>query len=160
MTAHEQAFLSAVVPGALASQQQYGIPASITIAQAILESGWGQHMPPGSNNYFGIKAAHDAAPDMYVEALTPEYIRGKLEHLEQPFAKYADAAGSFLAHARLLATASRYQPAMAQTRNPRLFATQLRRCGYSTNPTYENTLMQLVHEFDLTQYDLAPVSVA
>ena len=52
----EQAFINEVAPGALAAQQQYGIPAAVTIAQAIDESGWGRsQLAAQDNNLFGIK---------------------------------------------------------------------------------------------------------
>jgi flagellar protein FlgJ len=138
VTEAESNFLKLTVPAARASEQATGIPASITLAQAILESGWGRHMP--GNNPFGIKAAHHVAPDSYV-------------------ARYATIEDGFKAHGCLLAQAPRYAEAMAVRSNPTRFANALQACGYSTNPEYAAMLMQLVWNFDLTQYD-APTGAA
>jgi len=59
-----------IIAAAQSSQQKWGIPASVTIAQWALESGWGKYMPPDSNNPFGIKAV-DQEP--FVSASTQEY---------------------------------------------------------------------------------------
>ena len=60
-TAAQQAFISLVAPGALATQQRYGIPAAVTIAQAIDESGWGRSvLATADHNLFGIKGAGPA----------------------------------------------------------------------------------------------------
>jgi flagellum-specific peptidoglycan hydrolase FlgJ len=152
-------FLKNAVPGALQSQRETGIPASITIAQAILESsnklGWGQsYLARKYNNYFGIKAIHGAMPDSYVELETPEVVHGKTVVELARFARYLIPADSFKAHGRLLSISARYAPAMAVRNDPAQFAAQLQKCGYSTNPNYAQALMKLVAEFDLTQYDV------
>ena len=57
----QQAFINEIAPGALAAQQQYGVPAAVTIAQAIDESGWGQSLlATQDNNLFGIKGTGPA----------------------------------------------------------------------------------------------------
>ena len=48
-----------VVAAARSAQAKWRVPASVSIAQYALESGWGKHIPPGSNNPFGIKALAD-----------------------------------------------------------------------------------------------------
>ncbi len=147
-------FLARVISAARESQQQFGVPASITIAQAILESGWGQsRLAVEANNYFGVKAAPG---EPYSTFQTAEIVNGQRVMQSANFARYADADGSFLAHGRLLSV-PRYAPAMKQKTDPRLFATALRSCGYSTAPNYEDMLMQLVNEYKLTQYDAVPL---
>jgi flagellum-specific peptidoglycan hydrolase FlgJ len=155
----QNAFLKMVVPAAQAAQRKWNIPASVTIAQAILESsnqlGWGQsQLAREANNYFGIKAEHLAKPESYIELPTKEYVHGKIQVEEADFARYEDPAGSFEAHAKLLAVAERYRPAMAFANDPVAFAGQLQRCGYSTNPTYASGLTHLIGLYDLTQYDV------
>jgi flagellum-specific peptidoglycan hydrolase FlgJ len=161
VNAQQNAFLRLAVPAAQASQRKYDVPASVTIAQAILESsnpaGWGKsHLALEANNYFGIKATHSAAPDTYMEFQTHEYLHNHIETIEAKFAKYANPAASFDAHARLLATAPRYQPAMHVCHDPEAFCIQLQKCGYSTSPSYGVTLAKLINDYDLTQYDVPP----
>jgi len=147
------------IPAAMASQAVTGVPASITIAQAILESGWGQSaLARQANNFFGIKAAAHVAPDSYVQLPTEEIVLGRTVTEEADFAKYATAADGFKAHGLLLSQASRYAAAMAVRSNPAQFAAQLQKCGYSTNPGYAASLMQIVNDLDLTQYDTQPKS--
>ena len=161
MNAQQNTFLRLVVPPAQAAQRKWGVPASVTIAQAILESsnqlGWGQsQLAREANNYFGIKAVHATDPNTYIELPTHEYIHGVCEMVEADFARYQDAGESFDAHARLLATASRYAPAMAVRSDPASFAGKLQSCGYSTSPTYASMLTKLISIYDLTQYDIQP----
>lgn len=154
MTEEQSAFLKMAVPAAQYSMRSYGVPASITIAQAILESGWGQsELAKDANNFFGIKAPAYVAPDQYDEFPTAEYVGGKMVIEKARFMKYLSAQACFGAHARLLALAPRYRAAMAAKTDPARFAQALYACGYSTNFRYAGLLMQLVEEFDLTQYD-------
>lgn len=145
-------FLAKIVPAALASQEQFGIPASVTIAQAILESGWGQSkLARDANNFFGVKAR---AGEPFITLPTMEFQEGQKVMIKAAFAAYPSPEASFLAHGKLIFGLVRYGPAMQQKSDPRRFATSLRCCGYSTNPTYEDSLMQLVSQHDLTQYDV------
>jgi flagellum-specific peptidoglycan hydrolase FlgJ len=165
MTESEQKYLAATVPAAIATMREYGVPASVTLAQSILESsndlGWGcSILATAYNNYFGIKAASTIDPETYVALPTEEYVNGKEVKTTADFARYPSPQGSFEAHARLLSLAARYKPAMAVKTNPELFATELQRCGYSTSPIYAQTLVKLIQEFDLTQYDLPPTLAA
>jgi len=152
MQQFQSAFLAKILPAALASQEQFGIPASVTIAQAILESGWGQSkLALEAHNYFGVKAR---AGEPFMMFPTPEFQHGQQIWIRAAFAAYPSPEASFLAHGKLISGLARYGPAMQQKSDPRRFATALRCCGYSTNPTYEDSLMQLVSQHDLTQYDV------
>lgn len=143
-------FIASVVPAAQASEAQYGVPASVTIAQAILETGWGNSLPPGSNNYFGIKSV---AGQSSVECQTGEVVNGEPVTITAGFAAYPTPADSFTAHAKLLAENPRYLPAMAQRSDPLAFCTMLQTCGYSTSPIYALTLQTIIIQYNLKQYD-------
>ena len=67
---------------------------------------------------------------------------------------------SFDGHARLLALAARYKPAMAVAHIPVAFASALQKCGYSTSPTYASGLAELIRDYNLTQYDPQPPAAA
>jgi len=161
MNALQKSFLDTIAPLAQAAQMKWGPPASVQMAQAIIESanaqGWGQsQLTREANNPFGIKAAHCANPDSYIKLPTHEYVNGECVTVEAEFARYDSLADSFDAHARLLATAPRYAHAMAVRRDPTAFCTQLQHAGYSTSPTYASSLWKLIQLYDLTQYDVLP----
>ena len=101
-TAAQQAFISLVAPGAMATQQRYGIPAAVTIAQAIDESGWGRSvLATADHNLFGIKGAGPAGRDMLP---TREHENGVWVTRTAPFRVYHSVAESIEDHGRLLAT--------------------------------------------------------
>lgn len=155
MTAKENTFLQSVVPAAQATMKVSGVPASVTVAQAILESGWGGSGLAGqANNYFGIKAEHLGDPESYCELPTAEYVNGARVMVDAKFEKYPTVTDCFEDHAALLSQARRYAPAMAAKGNAAQFAQQLQACGYSTSPTYAASLTALMDEFDLEQYDV------
>jgi flagellum-specific peptidoglycan hydrolase FlgJ len=153
MTEQQMLFLRGVVSGAQESMRETGVPASVTIAQAILESGWGQSsLALKANNYFGIKATR---LDPYVEMPTAEYVDGKRVQVNAAFRMFASAAECFTGHGSMLSKLSRYAPCMAAKDRPEEFARQLQTCGYSTSPSYAAMLIALMKQFDLTQYDVA-----
>jgi flagellum-specific peptidoglycan hydrolase FlgJ len=141
-------FIASIAPLAQASEKKYGVPASVTIAQAILESAWGKRAI--GNNYFGIKARVGEA---YCEFTTTEYNQTIKQKLQDKFRAFPSAQASFDAHGKLIANANRYKPAMAVAHDPLAFALQLQRCGYSTNPNYPKILVALIEQWKLTQYD-------
>lgn len=139
---------------ARASHRKYGVPASTTIAQAILESGWGQSLlAKKAKNFFGIKDTDFC--EGYVEFKTREVFSGKETRVPARFEKYASVSLSFEHHARLLSESDRYQPAMAVADDPEKFALQLLACGYATDPKYPNLLKALIRQYNLTRFDAA-----
>lgn len=148
----ERKFIEQWETAAQAAQAKYGVLASITLAQAILESGWGKsRLAAEANNFFGIKTTKSHP---YVEFLTSEFIGGQEEKVIAPFRRYDTPAESFDDHARLLAQDKRrYGPAMKVANDPIAFALQLQLCGYSTNKAYPTELCRLIDQFDLTRFD-------
>lgn len=154
LTAAQILFLQKAATAARASMAITGVPASVTIAQAILESGWGRsQLAIAANNFFGVKACQG---EDYAEFPTAEYMDGVKEEVMARFARYPSPIESFHSHASLLLSLPRYAPAMAHRADPASFAAELQKCGYSTNPKYAEGLMQLVNEFGLTKYDQQP----
>jgi flagellum-specific peptidoglycan hydrolase FlgJ len=147
--------LKAVVPAAQFSARQFRVPASVTLAQWMLESAWGTSgLTVKANNCFGIKRGQQSLDQPYLEFPTAEYIGGRRVIVEAEFVHYVSVADSFKMHARLLAESKRYAPAMAAL-SPNAFAILLQVCGYSTNPRYGVELAGLMHEYELQQYDVA-----
>lgn len=141
-----------VIQGAQASGRLWGVPASVTLAQFILESAFGKSMPPGSNNPFGIKAKGDQP---YVKARTIEYVNGRGRGEYANFRKFASFDEAFAQHGRLLATSSYYTAAMAVKDDPLAFADALTGV-YATDPKYGSSLIKLIGKYDLTDYDVSP----
>ncbi|HEY3732450.1 MAG TPA: glucosaminidase domain-containing protein [Streptosporangiaceae bacterium] len=146
----QRAFIAAVAPGAMASQRRYGVPAAVTIAQAIDESGWGQStLATDDHNLFGIKGTGPAGSDTQ---LTQEYEQGQPVSRSAAFRVYRNVAESIDDHGRLLATSGYYGQAMAQRRNPDAFASSLTGV-YATAPDYGARLIDLMQRYDLYRYD-------
>lgn len=153
-TATQLAWLKTMVCPAQMSASKWGVPASVTLAQCILESGWGQsRLARRANNYFGVKAIPG---EDYCEFPTTEVLQGRTVREMAEFARYPSAIESFNAHARLLATRSQYARAMRHAGDPVAFASALKACGYSTDPTYGFLLIELMDEFNLQRYDIPP----
>ena len=151
-SAARQAFINLVAPGALAAQRQHGIPAAVTIAQAIDESGWGQSLlATQDNNLFGIKGTGPAG-----SALRPtqEYENGQMITVNAPFRVYSNIAQSITDHGLLLATGSSYRHAMADRRSPDAFANDLTGV-YATDPNYGASLIAIMRQYDLYRFDAA-----
>src|SRR5215471_16203389 len=151
-TSSQQAFIDAVAPGAIAAQHKYGVPASVTIAQAIDESGWGQSaLASQDHNLFGIKGTGPAGS---VSLPTQEYQNGQLVTSINSFRAYHNTAESIDDHGRLLGTSGYYRKSMAQRRNPDAFARSLTGI-YATDPSYGTKLVSLMQRYDLYRYDAA-----
>jgi flagellum-specific peptidoglycan hydrolase FlgJ len=144
-----------IVRAAQAADTKWHIPASVMLAQWALESGWGQHMPGGSNNPFGDKSLPGQGG---VSALTTEDLGGNVVKLTQPFRAFLSIADAFDFHAQHLATSRFYVPARACLPDVAGFCDALgggtpQKPSYSTNPNYGPLLMEIVRDSDLTQYD-------
>jgi flagellum-specific peptidoglycan hydrolase FlgJ len=149
-TKTQQAFLSAVAPGAIAAQQRYGVPAAVTIAQAIEESAWGQSgLATQYHNLFGIKGTGPAGS---VSLPTQEYAGGQWKTIDAPFRVYHNIAESISDHAELLATSGYYTHAMSDRAFPDAFANDLTGI-YATDPDYGANLISLMRLYDLYRYD-------
>jgi flagellum-specific peptidoglycan hydrolase FlgJ len=149
-TAAQQAFIGEVAPGAVAVQRRYGVPASVTIAQAIDESGWGRSsLATEDHNLFGIKGTGPAGSDAQP---THEFENGQSVMRTASFRVYHDAAESIDDHGKLLATSEYYRQPMAYRHDPNALAAALTGV-YATDPDYGAKLIVLMHRYDLYHYD-------
>jgi hypothetical protein len=138
-----------VIKAAQNSQKTWKVPASISLAQWIIESGYGAHMPAGSNNPFGMKAK---AGQPFVVARTREEIDGKSVYIDAKFRAFASIDEAFNEHGRLLATFKPYQPAMAYANDPDAFADKLTHV-YATDSQYGAKLKDVMKRANLYQYN-------
>jgi flagellum-specific peptidoglycan hydrolase FlgJ len=156
-TSSQQAFISAIAPGAMAAQSRYGVPAAVTIAQAIDESGWGQSaLAIRDHNLFGIKGTGPAGSDGLP---TREYENGQWVTVTAQFRVYHNVAESIADHSELLATGSSYLHAMANRHVPDAFATSLTGV-YATDPQYGSTLITIMKLYNLYRYDASTAPAA
>jgi flagellum-specific peptidoglycan hydrolase FlgJ len=156
-TSSQQAFISAIAPGAMAAQSRYGVPAAVTIAQAIDESGWGQSaLAIRDHNLFGIKGTGPAGSDALP---TREYENGQWVTVTAQFRVYHNVAESIADHSELLSTGPSYQHAMANRHVPDAFATNLTGV-YATDPQYGSTLITIMKLYNLYRYDSSTTTPA
>jgi len=148
------AFIETAASAAQTSQLATGVPASVTIAQAILESDWGRATIDGANNYFGIKATSGPGPAGVVWAQTEEFVGGAWQTVQAPFRAYHSMAESFLDHGRFLAESQRYARAFDFKDDARTFAQMIQQAGYATDPSYAQKLIGLMDKYDLYRFDL------
>lgn len=163
----KETWIEKYAPMAQASQYSTGVPASVTMAQAIIESSdrkgnWGcSGVALRCNNFFGIKARHNRQGDPidpYVEFKTVEDLPTPHEE-SADFMKFDSVQDSFARHAQLLTT-TRYQKALLWKNNPSRFAEEIWKAGYSTNPHYPEVLMTLIVGYQLMKYDVPPIPPA
>jgi|GEM_PF-3018481 len=145
----QTSFLLDILPDAVVSQLQTQVPASITMAQASLETGYGRSVPPG-NNFFGIKGTGPAGSTLQN---TTEEVGGQLIHTQDKFRKYNDRSESFVDHARLLSENPRYAGAMEKKEDPDAMATEIKKAGYATDSGYPGKLQWIMRTFGLKDVD-------
>ena len=134
------------------AQRDWRVPASVSIAQWELESGWGEHMPPGSNNPFGIKAR---AGEPCVIAVTTEHINGRDVQVHAAFRRFDSLAEAFDRHAELLASAPVYASAMALLPDEDGFVAAMAH-HYATDPQYAAKLLAIIASGGLRRFDALP----
>jgi hypothetical protein len=145
----KDAFLSIAVGPARASQKATGVPASVTLAQAIIESGWGDSHMGDAWNFFGIKAQ---SGEPFVVVRTREVVEGNDVFINARFRRFASMEECFREHGRFLRDNPRYAPAF-ETTDSESFARAIHAAGYATDPHYSDALIGIIRDNDLTQYD-------
>lgn len=132
---------------AIAEMQRTGVPASITLAQGIHETGAGtSDLVMASNNHFGIKCKSN---------WTGETVRHDDDAHGECFRKYAHAEDSYKDHSDFLKAGARY--ASLFTLDPtdyRGWAYGLKKAGYATNPKYPEVLIRLIEDYNLQDYTM------
>ena len=128
---------------ALEHEKQYGIPASITLAQGILESGAGKSsLARNANNHFGVKA--------YGGWTGAAYLAWDDEQQKSRFRKYCSAADSYRDHALFLKNNSRYRGLFSKSvYDYRAWAIGLQKAGYATAGSYAKALIGFIDAYKL-----------
>lgn len=142
-----QAYINQYKDLAISQMLKYNIPASIILAQGLLESGAGtSELTVKGNNHFGIKC-HD-----WLGATTYHDDDEK----QECFRAYNDAFESYEDHSRFLAHQSRYKRLFTLRRTDyKGWANGLKSCGYATNPAYAKKLIGIIELYKLYDYDKA-----
>ncbi len=124
----------------------YGIPASIILAQGILESGAGRgDLAVSANNHFGIKCHSD---------WTGDSVRHDDDASQECFRKYDKVAESYRDHALFLTGKGRYSSLFELDKDDyQAWAKGLRKAGYATDPRYPEKLISYIERYNLAQYD-------
>lgn len=123
---------------------------SITIAQAILESGWGKsYLATEGKNLFGIKKGNWRGQTITLP--TKEYVNNMWITVNADFRKYENYGQSIKDHSELLQ--KRWYSKVIQANNYKTMANALYECGYATDPNYANKLIQIIEENKLQRFD-------
>ncbi|MGM8849142.1 flagellar assembly peptidoglycan hydrolase FlgJ [Salinicola halophyticus] len=141
--AHVRAFLDSLAGPAQQAEQSSGVPAELILAQAALETGWGQREIPTANggnshNLFGIKAGQSWR-GATTEITTTEYVAGRPIKMADRFRVYDSYAEAFADYAKLIGDNPRYQGVVAAA-SPDVAAQALQQGGYATDPRYADKL--------------------
>ena len=140
------AYIDTYADIAQAEMLQYGIPASITLAQGILESGAGRgELTQKANNHFGIKCH---------TSWTGERVYHDDDEKGECFRKYKDPKYSFRDHSLFLTERSRYQALFKLDKDDyKGWAKGLKKAGYATDPRYPDKLINIIEKNRLDRFD-------
>jgi len=145
-TGSAQDYIEAYKGLAISEMKRTGIPASITLAQGMIESGMGKgSLALEANNHFGIKC-HDTWDGPTV--------RHDDDRRNECFRKYKSAAESFRDHSDFLKRTPRYSFLFdLSTADYKGWARGLKKAGYATNPDYANMVIDKIEKYGLYKYD-------
>ena len=132
---------------AIEQMLRYHIPASITLAQGVFESGAGKsELARRANNHFGIKCHNWTGRRSYHDD----------DEMNECFRAYDNVYESYRDHSVFLTTSKRYSSLFElKLTDYKGWARGLKACGYATSPTYANKLIEIIQLYKLYQYDTA-----
>ena len=142
-----QAYIDQYKDIAIEEMAQYHIPASITLAQGLLESGAGKsYLSRYGNNHFGIKS----------HGWSGRTIRHDDDSKQEQFRAYDSVRESYEDHSRFIANRERYSRLFSlKSTDYKGWARGLKECGYATNPQYAQRLIGIIETYKLYEYDTA-----
>lgn len=139
----KQEFVQQAIASALKSSAQSGMPAMVTVAQAALESNWGQSkLSQQANNYFGIKAhgKHER-----VEMSTHECTNGAMVEIKAEFAKYLSMEDCFVCRDGIIGRGAVYASAREKRGDEAGFIAEIAK-HWATDPKYAQKLLSILSE--------------
>lgn len=146
------AFITMLLKAARECHRETGIPASFTIAQAALESSWGERVR--GCNLFGIKADR-SWKGATVSFGTTEHLGGKNVGMVDKFRAYSSWAECMADRARFLKANPRYAACFLETTGEG-WARAVAKAGYATDPKYADKLIAVMRGRNMAQYDAPP----
>jgi flagellum-specific peptidoglycan hydrolase FlgJ len=147
-----QAFIDQIAPFAQTAAKRTGVLASITVAQAALESGWGESgLTKSGNNLFGIKANSLWRGETLILD-TKEFIKDQWIVVPAKWRKYPNWQASVDDHASFLKQNPRYLPCFICL-TAEAFVKALAKAGYATDPGYADKVLSVITAHKLTSFD-------
>lgn len=145
-------YIQQFAPIAMQEMDRMGIPASIKLAQGLLESSWGQsELARVGNNHFGIKCSDSWDGETFYKKDDDRNADGKL--IESCFRVYTDPSSSYIAHSEFL-TQKRYSNLFTYAPDDYMsWAYGLKEAGYATDPSYPQKLINIIEKYNLHQFD-------
>ncbi len=150
MSYTDTSFLATIKPYVIADMKSSGILASLTAAQAFIESNKGNSgLTQKANNLFGIKGSYNGQS---VTMLTTEYYNGVAQKVNAAFRKYPSWAESIADHSAMFNRMSRYANLRGE-KDYKKACTNVKNDGYATSPTYTQTLISCIEKYRLYEWD-------
>jgi flagellar protein FlgJ len=154
---YQESYVGAAGPIARAIHAAYDIPASVTVAQAILESNWGRsRLSTAELNHFGFKCVTPTSPGPIALRCarypTTECVPAPCHPVDAYFRSYASIEDSFRDYGRLLTTSANYAAALPVRSDPDAFIRAVAK-KYATDPEYANKVIGLMNRYDLRRFD-------
>ena len=148
MSDYKTAFFEKYAAAAMEEQRRYGIPASVTLAQMAVESGYGESsLAKQDNNYFGIKASLD-----WIKSGKPWSYHHD-DHYNDKFCTFGSALESLEYHSKVL-MADRYKACQQYAPTDHLHWIEgIKKGGYATDPRYVATIEGVIKKYGLEKYD-------
>ncbi|WP_370978937.1 flagellar assembly peptidoglycan hydrolase FlgJ [Agaribacterium sp. ZY112] len=160
----ELSFISKFEQLARNTAEKLGLDVDMLLAQAALETGWGEKIIRGlegqsTHNLFNIKADKHWSGDSVSKA-TLEFFGGVSKKINEPFRSYSSASQSFEDYQRLITESPRYQKAVALTDNARDYIKELHNAGYATDPHYSSKVLSVYDRIKSLRSAVSDVSIS
>lgn len=148
--ASQEEFVQKMMPYAIKAVEGLGFNPLVLVAQAALETGWGEHVG-SSNNFYGIKANSSWSGDKQ-SLTTKEFENGRFVDVQANFRKYSDVLESMRDYIKFIKENPRYQNAADKSYNVDDYFEQIQQAGYATDPNYADKLKKISRKIAFMAY--------